>query len=73
MNDSRTVSGHIEVEHEGRFFTAFKLMEKIAHKEQDGERKMEQGDRKYWLSLYVQCVNATYRRLPTNTNPASDW
>lgn len=63
MSDSRTVSGSIEVEHEGRFLTAFKLMEKIGLKEFTVKRD-EQNSRDYWLSLYVQCVNATYRSLP---------
>ena len=63
MSDSRTVSGSIEVEHEGRFLTAFKLMEKIATEEFTGT-KNEQKSRNYWLVLYVQCVSATYGRLP---------
>ena len=69
MADSRTVSGRIEVEHEGRFLTAFRLMEKIAYKEKEREivRVDKQGERNYWLSLYVQCVRATYGDLPKNS------
>ena len=63
MSDSRTVSGSIKVEHEGRFATAFNLMEKIARYEVDSKRP-EMNSRDYWLKLYVECVDATYQNLP---------
>jgi hypothetical protein len=63
MADNRTVSGSIEVEQDGRHATALKLMEKIGNHEYK-DKNSEQGSRDYWLKLYVQCVNATYRHLP---------
>ncbi len=65
MADSRTVSGSIQVEQDGRYATAFKLMEKIGFAEQDA-KELEQVSRDYWLKLYVQCVDATYRTLPSH-------
>lgn len=65
MSDNRTVSGNIEVENEGRHATAFKLMEKIGYQEHN-EKKSEQVSRDYWLKLFVQCVDATYRHVPSN-------
>ncbi len=65
MADSRTVSGSIQVEQDGRHATALKLMEKIGYYEQDA-KEVEQASRDYWLKLYVQCVDATYRQLPSH-------
>ncbi len=63
MADDRRVSGKIEVEQEGRFPSALKLMEKIASAEYDSMRG-EQANRDYWLKLYSQCVHATHNILP---------
>ncbi len=65
MADSRTVSGSIQVEQDGRYATAFKLMEKIGAHEQEA-KELEQLHRDYWLKLYVQCVDATHRTLPSH-------
>ena len=65
MADSRTVSGSVDVSHDERHSVAFKLMEKIAYSEFD-DRGKEQNSRDYWLKLYVECVNATYRSLPVH-------
>lgn len=63
MADNRTVSGSVDVSHDDRFAAAFKLMETIGNKEY-ASKEPEQRSRDYWLQLYVDCVNATYRNLP---------
>lgn len=63
MSDKRSVSGSIEIEHEGRFLTAFKLMEAIGGHEFNNQQDAQRS-RDYWLKLYVQCVDATFRHLP---------
>lgn len=64
MADNRTVSGSVEVEHDGRHMTAFKLMEKIGQHEYN-DKSADQASRDYWLKLFVQSMNATYRILPS--------
>jgi len=63
MADSRTVSGNISVEQDGRYGSALKLMEKIGQQEYNSKSDVQK-TRNYWLSLYVECMEATYRNSP---------
>ncbi len=63
MSDSRSISGTVQVEQEGRHAVAFKLMELIGRAEYKS-RNSEQASRDYWLQLYVECNSATRGGLP---------
>jgi len=63
MSDSRSISGTVQVEQEGRHAIAFKLMELIGRAEYKNH-SAEQASRDYWLKLYVECNSATHGRLP---------
>lgn len=57
MNEAITIKSPIRVESDSKEQVAFDLMKHIARDDKrcDGER----GDRKYWLTLYHQCLDAT--------------
>lgn len=56
MSDSRSISGSVQVDRHSREEAAFKLMQHIGNFE-SGQNQ----DRKYWLTLYCQCIKATNR------------
>ena len=56
MSDSRTVNGSIKVQDTTKEEVAFKLMNQISNYE---DSNTESKDRKYWLTLYRQCLKAT--------------
>jgi len=55
MTDKLSVSGPVVVEQTTKEAVAFKLMEKIVYFE---DKKVPK-DRKYWLTLYHQCLKTT--------------
>jgi len=57
MTDETNIKSPIEVKNSSQEQTAFDLMNLIALEEKsiDSDSK----DRKYWLTLYSQCLNAT--------------
>jgi hypothetical protein len=56
MSESLNVSGPVEIESTSKEMVAFKLLERITHNE---NAQQHTKDRKYWLTLYVQCLKAT--------------
>jgi hypothetical protein len=56
MSDSRSISGSVQVDQSSIEIAAFQLMQHIGNYETD-----ENQDRKYWLTLYRQCIKATNR------------
>jgi hypothetical protein len=53
MAEKMSVQGPVKVEPTAAEYTALKLMQHIA--EYEG-KDQEKGDRKYWLTLYHQCL-----------------
>lgn len=60
MSDSRNITGTVQIDQSSQEAVAFKLMEKIGYAE---AAKVDQYDRKYWLTLYRQCHKATKGNL----------
>lgn len=57
MSDDMTISRPVEILNNSKERVAFDLMQIIHSRE--SRAKQEHDDRKYWLILYHQCLNAT--------------
>ena len=58
MAEDTKITNPVEIKDNSKERVAFDLMNVIASDEYDGSRT-EQKNRKYWLSLYCQCLKAT--------------
>ncbi|MCK4621530.1 MAG: hypothetical protein KAT62_04865 [Desulfuromonadales bacterium] len=54
MAENLSISGPVEIQSDSKQRVAYDLMGKIAYHD-----KAAQKDKKYWLSLYCQCLKAT--------------
>lgn len=57
MNDKIEIQRPVEIKENSKERVALDLMERIARI--DDRFETEQNDRKYWLTLYYQCLKAT--------------
>ena len=59
MSGDTTITNPIEIKDNSKERVAFDLMEKISFFEHDN-KEADQSKREYWLTLYRQCLKATY-------------
>ena len=57
MSDKMQITTPVKIESSSKEHAALLLLEKIVH--YDARAKNEVTDRKYWLTLYHQCLKAT--------------
>jgi hypothetical protein len=55
MADKLNIDSPVQIQNASKQSVAFDLMKKIASE----EKHVESGNRKYWLTLYSQCLKAT--------------